>query len=480
MSKPTILVILDGFGYSQEKKYNAIAQAHTPTLDYLLAHYPHALLHASGESVGLLPNYIGNSQVGHTTIGAGKIIKQPVTQIHESIENNSFFTNPILQKKLTQLKNSEHTLHIMGLLSDAGVHSHIKHLFAFITAAHDIGIQNIIIHPFLDGRDVPPKSAEKYLRELSEKIKNLKGVEIGSLHGRYYAMDRDKNWDRTEASVQALTIPGTHTQNSWQEILEKYYAQNITDEFIPPTQLEQTRAIKPGDGIIFINFRPDRARQLTKKLLTHNPAFIITPVPYNNNLQTTALFEKPKITNTLLDKLHAQNKTVFLIAETEKYAHITYFLSGGRENKLPNETRILVPSIPAKNYIDHPCMSAQEITKHVLDSLKNSPKDFYIINYANADMVGHSGDLPATIKAIECLDTQLKKLYETVVEKLDGTLYITSDHGNAEIMFDEQTNQPHTAHTTNPVYFIAVKKELKDSGQTLKLTQLTDIAPFIV
>lgn len=478
MTTPTILIILDGFGYRKEKKYNAIAQAHTPHIDHLLATYPHTLLKASGTAVGLQPNDIGNSEVGHLTIGAGTVVPQPATTIHAAIDDGSFFTNPTLVKKLIELKKTGGTLHVMGLLSDAGVHAHEKHLYSFLKAAQEHGIKNIVVHAFLDGRDTPPQSAQTYLEKLDDYIQHHPGITLGSVTGRFYAMDRDNNWERTDATLQTLTKPQTKEKKSWQHVLEQNYAQEIFDEFIPPTQLDYNSTINAADGIIFYNFRPDRARQLTQRLLDLPLTFFITPVSYNDGLKTDNLFDKPKVTNTLLDVLHKNNKSVFVIAETEKYAHVTYFFSGGREQPLPNETRVLIPSIPAKNYIDKPCMSAQEITEAVLESLCNNPKDFYLINYANADMVGHSGNLKATIKAIECLDEQLALIHQQVVEKMNGTLYITADHGNAELMFDEQSGQPQTAHTTSPVYFMMIQKE--QTVQQLELKQLADIAPFVL
>ncbi len=475
MSKkaPLALIILDGFGYRKETEHNAIAQANTPNLDTWFATYPHTLLQASGAAVGLLDGYIGNSEVGHLTIGAGRIIVQPVSIIHQAIDDGSFFSNKKLVENLEKLKQTGGSLHLMGLLSDAGVHSHEKHLYAFLKAAEKHGVENIFVHPFLDGRDTPPQSAAGYLEKLEKS-----GATIGSLHGRFYAMDRDNNLERTAQSYKILTESQSEITPSWQKVLEKSYAQNITDEFIPPIQLDPEGVIKNGDGVIFFNFRPDRARQLTKMFLDNlNLAFFIIPVTYQGDLNTTYLFEKPTIKNTLKDILSQNGKTIFSIAETEKYAHITHFFTGHKEEPVAGETRVLIPSIVAKNYIEHPCMSAPEITNAVLKSLQEDPHDFYLINYANADMVGHSGDMAATIKAIEYLDVELKKLYDTIVEQMGGTMIITADHGNAEVMFSETSNQPQTAHTTNPVPFLFIKK---DAQEDLQLKELADIAPFIL
>jgi len=484
--KPTVLVILDGLGYNAQTEYNAVFLAKTPNLDIWQKIYPHAFLSASGEAVGLPSGTIGNSEVGHLTIGAGRIVDQPISIIQKAIDDETFFKNHILNKNMENLKNSGKTLHIMGLLSDASVHSNIKHLFAFLQSARKHGITKIVIHPFLDGRDTPPRSANTYISQLDEKLQQLGFGKIGSIHGRFYAMDRDNNWDRTKKSYEVLTQRQKASFSDWQELLEKNYHNNITDEFIEPTQLNQDAIVKNGDGIIFFNTRPDRARQLTKLFLDSKKqgniktAFFITPVQYSKELATDSLYKKSSTINTLMDVLHKNKKTVYSIAETEKYAHVTYFFCGGREGALENETRILVDSIRTKNYVDKPAMSANQITEHVLKSLKTDPKDFYLINYANADMVGHSGNLEATIKAVEFLDHELKKLYEQIVNKMDGTLYITADHGNAEKMMDKKTGQPHTAHTTSPVPFIMIRKNLAGSTEQLPLKQLSDIAPFIL
>jgi 2,3-bisphosphoglycerate-independent phosphoglycerate mutase len=489
-TKPiTILVILDGLGISTHTEFNAVFHANTPHFDAFLTHYPHALLQASGAAVGLPAGYIGNSEVGHVTIGAGRIIQQPLTRINHAIEDGSFFTNTQLTHALQMLAQTKKTLHIMGLLSDAGVHSHEKHLYAFIKSAVNYDVETVIIHPFLDGRDVPPQSAATYLQRLEKIIQDYPHVRIGSLHGRFYAMDRDHNWNRTDASYRALTQMDTRHYATWQAVLEHYYHKQITDEFIPPTQLTGMQPIQSDDVVIFFNFRPDRARQLTASFVEQNftefptkslsLAAFITPVSYGTAYKTVVLFATKPIHNTLKEVLARHGKKIFSIAETEKYAHVTYFFNGENEQVLPNETQILIPSLKTKNYIQHPCMSAPKITNHVLNSLRKDPADFYLINYANADMVGHSGDFDATVKAIECLDNELGKIF-TYISNMNATMFITADHGNAEYKYDKKVHQPHTAHTTNPVPFIMIEKELKDSKYTLALTQLADIAPFIL
>jgi 2,3-bisphosphoglycerate-independent phosphoglycerate mutase len=542
--KPVLLIILDGYGVAPKTKYNAIAQANTPHLDTWFAHYPHATLQASGAAVGLPAGSIGNSEVGHLTIGAGRIIEQPESFILRAIASGSFYKNPVLQTHLQELKKKNKALHVIGLLSDAGVHCTEEIIFAFIQAATGAGIEKIFVHPILDGRDVAPKSAALYLQRLDEFLRTVPQARIGSLHGRFYAMDRDNNWDRTKQSYEILTLSlnqlgtnGKEIQNltntikdqvlqsdmisiphsvrpesiegplNWPSILEANYAAGIADEFIPPTNLDPEAIVSNGDGIIFANYRPDRARQLTEyfiPLRLSTPSgladsaghasptfshferkdidleFFITPVSYGLQINTSIMYPHKPVTNTLKEILSHAGKTIFSIAETEKYAHITYFFDGGREAQFPRETRVLIPSLHTRNYIANPEMSAPAITQAVLKSLQENPCDFYLINYANADMVGHSGDFEATKKAIEVLDAQLGQLFKVVVEEMHGTMFITGDHGNAEDKFDEASKQPHTAHTTNPVPFLMLSESNKNGAVELPLNQLSDIAGFVL
>ncbi|MFI5332833.1 MAG: 2,3-bisphosphoglycerate-independent phosphoglycerate mutase [Candidatus Babeliales bacterium] len=486
---PTALVILDGFGYRTEKEGNAIALAHTPHLDQWFSEYPHTILQASGPAVGLFPGMMGNSEVGHLTIGAGRVIEQPVVTIHTAIANKSLFKNEQLISTLKKVAQQQSALHIMGLLSDAGVHSDVEHLYAFLDAAHQHNVKHVYIHAFLDGRDTPPQSAAIYLEQLENAITAFGYGSLGSIHGRFYAMDRDGNWDRTQKSYLVLTTVQDTIPAPWQDVLEKQYKQGVTDEFIIPTQIDPTSTIQAGDAVIFFNLRPDRARQLTSCFVeqsfnhfprTHIPlTSFITPVAYSPTLNTTVLFPTQPIHPTLKELLSKAGKTLFSIAETEKYAHVTYFFGGGTEKPFPHETQMLIPSIKARNYVEHPEMSAPQITDAVITSLQNNPADFYLINYANADMVGHSGNVEATIKAIECLDRELGRLYKALVQERNGTLYITADHGNAEQMIDAVTHQPHTRHTTNPVPFIVIKMGAAPKVQ-LPLKELSDIAAFIL
>jgi 2,3-bisphosphoglycerate-independent phosphoglycerate mutase len=379
----------------------------------------------------------------------------------------------------------------MGLLSDGGVHSHYCILDALLHAAQMHQVKTVFIHAFLDGRDVPPQSAATYLTHLDHVCKKYNKGILGSIQGRFYAMDRDKHWDRTQKSYEVLTEKHSLLYTSWNQALYDYYNQKITDEFIPPTQLDPESIVNPGDGIIFFNIRADRARQLTQAFT--DPSFHYFPIKKiplsffatmtdydHQKLHATLLTEPLLIKNTLKEVLQQHHKTIFSIAETEKYAHVTYFFDGGREQSFLRETRIMIPSLITKSYAFFPAMSAQKITDTVIQSLTENPCDFYLINYSNADMVGHSGDFQATKKAIECLDDQLGQLYKEIVLKRHGTLYITADHGNAEIMFDKQINQPHTAHTKNPVYFLMIKHRSEHTHLPSSLKGLSDIAPFIL
>lgn len=514
---PTALVILDGFGYSEEKKYNAVAHAHMPYFNSWWKQYSHAFLQASGKAVGLCEGMMGNSEVGHLTIGAGCIIDQPMKLWLDSIDDGAFFHHAVLRAQLEKLRAVGGYLHILGLLSDAGVHGHEACVQAVIDVAVKVGIKKIVIHAILDGRDVSPQSAYEHMHQLTKITKQYNNgqVIIGSMHGRFYAMDRDNNWDRIEKSYRVLTesfdqpsprlrqaqsaiasaeagrlrMIGDGSYESWEKVLERYYAQSITDEFIPPTQLNDNAIIRNGDGIIFCNVRPDRARELTSAFVQPkrvpftvkplNLTFFITPIDYGSNLKTTVLFSRDVVRSTLKDILAEHHKTIFTIAETEKYAHVTYFFRGENEEPVATEMRTMAHSLKVKNYALCPEMSAGKITHIVLDFLRNQPADFYLINYANADMVGHSGNFGATIQALEFLDKQLGILYEHIVEKMNGTLYITGDHGKAEDMFDEVLGQPHTAHTTNLVPFLMIKKGREMNG-ALPLQQLSDISPFIL
>jgi len=485
--KPVVLVIFDGFGDSSRTTGNAVAQAAMPMLDTLKSQYPHTLLGASGEYVGLLPGYIGNSEVGHLTLGAGRVTKGMLATIHQAIDDGSFFQNQVLIKDFEQLQQSKKTLHLMGLISDGGVHSHEYHLHALLKIAAQCGIKQVFVHAFLDGRDVAPQSAERYLARLQQVFQHVGVGKISSVHGRFYAMDRDSNAERTQVSYDILVGKGCVKNVSWEHVLEKSYDQGVTDEFIEPVLLNGDAKITRGDGVIFFNFRPDRARQLTNMLNTNQKkigfSFFLTMTRYHQDFTNNVLFENRAIENTLLDALAEQlpyeKNRAFIIAESEKRAHVTYFFRGMREVLLPGEKCVIVPSKKMQNYAQSPEMSACEITQRVVQALDEHYR-FYFINYANADMVGHSGDLQAAIKACEVLDQQLAVLYQEIVEKRNGTIVLTSDHGNAECMIDEATGKPITAHTSNPVPILFVAKDLKEKKVEGNNLGLAHVAPLLL
>lgn len=503
--KPSVLVILDGWGYSKKHAGNAVYKAAPPYFTTWWHRYPHTVLKASGSAVGLPDHMMGNSAVGHLTIGAGHIVEQPVTYYLRTIADGSFFKNKDLIKHFKQLAKTGKALHIIGVLSDGGVHCHEKIIQAFVELAAQCKIPNIFVHAILDGRDAPPRSAPIFLRRLERVFERLQMGKLASLHGRFYAMDRDRNWDRTLQSFDVL-MGKTKSKNeqNWQDVLRASYKKNIIDEFIKPILLQPDGFIHDGDGVIFANIRIDRSRQLpafllnqqdlplhlTQNILPNNQsipakgklpayAFFMTAIEYHPHLYAEIIHKMPSIKPTFMDILERGNKTMFTIAESEKYAHVTYFFNGGRDIIRAGETRVIVPSRPDKNFADHPAMAAPKITAAVIDSLKKKPCDFYLINYANADMIGHTGNFEATIQAIQIVDAQLEQLYKVVVEQLKGTLYITADHGNAEDKFDEN-HHIKTEHTSNPVPFLVISNNNNRRRTVLELKELADIAPYIL
>lgn len=479
---PTFLIILDGLGISDEKKYNAFYQAKTPHLDYWQSQYFYTTLQAAGPFVGLAKGYCGNSEVGHFTIGAGKIIEQTSMLLNTQLRPHKLCTNSTLTNILKNF-NTDTKVHLLGMASDGNIHSNLQHAKAFISTLAQHGFSNIFVHAFLDGRDTPPQSALQYLDVLQADLDTFSCGKIASIHGRYYAMDRNNNWDRTQKSFDILTQQQP-TWTSYKDYLNRNYQQNVFDEFIEPTACVQDHYIEPGDGVIFFNFRPDRAIQLTQLLSKLDLGFFITPILYDERLKTTPLIKAAQTDKTLLETLAAHGKKIFTIAETEKYAHVTYFFNGHRDINFASEKRVLIPSSSKLEPAQDPKMQADKITEAVINDLQNDSKDFYLINYANADMVGHSGNLDATIAAIECLDRELGKLYQEVVMKHNGTIYITADHGNAEVMFDETSNQPCTSHTSNLVpFYMLCQKNKKKLSHFLSITQengLANIAPLIL
>ncbi|MBM3893889.1 2,3-bisphosphoglycerate-independent phosphoglycerate mutase [Candidatus Dependentiae bacterium] len=502
MNKPTMLIVLDGFGYAPSAAGNAVNLANMPFWRQLCSQYGGMLLQATGEAVGLLPGSIGNSEVGHMTLGAGRVVPSTLVHFDQLLEQEVIAKSPVLQRCLASLVLGSR-VHLLGLLSDGGVHSHERHLYALLTILAAQTSAEIIIHPILDGRDVSPVSAEHYLRRLELFCKKLGRGSIASVQGRFYAMDRDYNTERTSVAVRLLLGNVPVLASTWQEVLHKSYNHGVTDEFIVPALFREDGGVRAGDGFIFFNTRPDRARQITDAILAGAPAlaFFLTPIDFGPALSPLSgrpstgsggaefsklhhesaqsepverampagseradiyrtLFSQPPLDNTLLHVLAQQEKRVFVIAETEKYAHVTYFFQGMHEEVLPGQERVLVPSMKVKNYIAHPEMSAHLITSTLIKSLRSDPVFFYLVNFANADMVGHSGNLQATIKACEIIDQQLALLYHEVVVRTGGVLCITADHGNAESKIDTE-GRILTAHTANPVPFVMVGRQFK-------------------
>lgn len=472
--RPILLIILDGLGYTTDTHYNAFSIANTPHFDAWQETYAYTTLHASGSFVGLANTQNGNSEVGHFTLGSGTIIHQTATLLQTTMNFQNLCLHQTLVKELKNF-NPDKTIHLIGLVSDGSVHSDIKHVYEILQVLAHYKFQNIAVHAILDGRDTPPQSALIYLKKLEKKLYTFQNATIATVHGRFYTMDRDNNYDRTKQAYNVMT-QHQKTIYNYSSYIQDQYAKNITDEFIPPAACSPQHTIQHGDGALLFNYRPDRAKQITKMLLEQNLAFFITPVLYDQSLPTTPLIQAPQAKNTLLEILNANKKTMFTIAETEKFNHVTYFFNGHRSITFPYETRTLIPSLKVKSYDQAPAMKAQEITQEVLNTL-NNPYDFYLINYANADMVGHCGNLQATVQAIETLDQNVGQLYEKIVVQRQGTIYITADHGNAEKMFDPTTKQPYTSHTNNPVplYILGQKKQ-----DLTHLQGLADIAPHIL
>ncbi|MDB6096684.1 MAG: 2,3-bisphosphoglycerate-independent phosphoglycerate mutase [Francisellaceae bacterium] len=489
---PIVLLILDGWGHRLDTQYNAIAQANTPTWDTLLNTCPFTELSASGLDVGLPQGQMGNSEVGHVTMGAGRVIYQDLTRINQAIEKGDFTKNETLLKNLQTIKKNQTTLHILGLVSDGGVHSHIHHIKALIKLANQLKLSKIVVHAFLDGRDTPPKSAEIYLNDLNDCCER-EGAIIGSIMGRFYAMDRDNRWERIEAAYNALTQgKASYEAESVLSALKMAYERNETDEFVSPTLIKKLKTdnniILDNDLLIFMNFRSDRARELSHAFLdqtfSHFPrqriqlSNFLSLTEYDKNLPSTIIFPPTPLNNMLGEYLQNQNLKQLRIAETEKYAHVTFFFNGGIEKLYEGEDRILIDSPKVATYDLVPGMSAIEITDKLCPLILDKKYDVIICNFANADMVGHTGNFKATVLAIEVLDGCLARIMNAL-KSVNGAALITADHGNAECMFDEKSHQAHTAHTLEQVPFVYV-------GPTpLSITPnkkgaLADIAPTII
>ena len=493
MSKrPTVLMILDGYGLNERKDHNAIAEAKTPVMDKLMAECPFVKGYASGLAVGLPDGQMGNSEVGHLNMGAGRIVYQELTRITKEIEDGDFFENKALLHAMENAKENGTSLHMYGLLSDGGVHSHNTHLYALLEMAKRHGLSKVYVHCFLDGRDTPPESGKDFVQALQDKMEEIGVGQIATVSGRYYAMDRDNRWDRIEKAYAALTKGEGVTASSGVEAVAQSYEKGETDEFVLPTVVltdgAPTATIQDGDSIIFFNFRPDRAREITRTFCCdefdgfdrgpRKKVVYVCFTEYDVTIPNKEIaFEKVSITNTFGEFLAAHHMTQARIAETEKYAHVTFFFNGGVEAPNEGEDRILVKSPKVATYDLKPEMSAYEVCDRFVEAIKSGKYDVIITNFANPDMVGHTGVEAAAIKAIEAVDECVGRVVEALKEA-DGQMFICADHGNAEQLVDYETSEPFTAHTTNPVPFILVNY---DSAYTLREGGcLADIVPTLI
>lgn len=491
--KPIALIIMDGFGYNHKDYGNAIRAAKTPNIDRLLANYPHTLIGASGMDVGLPEGQMGNSEVGHTNIGAGRIVYQELTRITKSIKDGEFFSNEAFTAAVENCKKNDSALHLFGLLSNGGVHSHNSHLYGLLELAKKAGLTKVYVHCFMDGRDVPPTSGVDFVAELEGKLKEIGVGKIATVMGRYYAMDRDNRWDRVEKAYAALVYGEGNEAADAVEAIQASYDNDKTDEFVIPTVIKKdgqpVGTVKANDSVIFFNFRPDRAREITRAMCDpeftgferRNGVFPLTYVCFTEYDETIPgkiiAFHKEEITNTFGEFLAANGLTQLRLAETEKYAHVTFFFNGGVEVPNKGEDRILVKSPAVATYDLQPEMSAPEVGEKLVEAIKSDKYDVIIINFANPDMVGHTGVQEAAIKAVETVDTCVGNAVAALKE-VDGQMFICADHGNCEQLIDYETGEPYTAHTTNPVPFILVNY---DPAYTLREGGcLADIAPTLI
>ncbi|MCD8036667.1 MAG: 2,3-bisphosphoglycerate-independent phosphoglycerate mutase [Clostridiales bacterium] len=491
--KPTVLMILDGYGINEKTEGNAIKMAKTPVMDMLLKKYPHAKGYASGLDVGLPNGQMGNSEVGHLNIGAGRIVYQELTRITKAIEDGDFFENPELKEAMENCKKNNSALHIMGLLSDGGVHSHNTHLYALVKMAKNNGIEKVYIHAFLDGRDTPPTSGKEYLEQLEEELRSIGVGKIATVSGRYYAMDRDKRWDRTQKAYEAMLQGKGNKAASSDECITNSYAAGVTDEFVIPTVITDEEGLPVGkieenDSIVFFNFRPDRAREITRAIVDGdfdgfekekrlNSFFFVCFTRYDDTLPNVHIAFKPqRLDNTLGEYISSLGLKQLRTAETEKYAHVTFFFNGGVEEPNPGEDRILVPSPKVATYDLKPEMSAHEVCDVLVENILSKKYDLIIINFANSDMVGHTGVMEAAIKAVEAVDECVGRAVDAIVET-GGQMIICADHGNSDQMIDYETGEPMTAHTTNPVPLVLVNYT---DGIGIKDGRLSDLAPTLL
>ncbi len=491
MTKLAALIILDGFAIREEEKGNAVKQANKPNFDRYWNTYPHNQLYVSGEDVGLPHGQMGNSEVGHLNIGAGRIVYQSLTRINKAIEDKSFFENDAFLQAINQVKENQSALHLYGLLSDGGVHSHINHLFALLELAKQQDVKEVYVHAFLDGRDVDQKSALTYLHQLDEKMAEIGVGKLATISGRFYAMDRDKRWPRVKLAYDAIRAGEGPQYTDYEQVIADSYEKEVYDEFVVPSVIIDEEgvpigSIDDGDGIIFYNFRPDRAIQLSKSfankgfddfilgenMLDH--IHFVQMTHYSDDVEGDIAFGSNHLTNTIGEVLAENDLKQLRIAETEKFPHVTYFMSGGREEPFPGELRILIDSPKVATYDLKPEMSAYEVTNSLLEELDKKDLNAVILNFANPDMVGHSGKLEPTIKAIEVVDECLGKIVDKIIE-LGGEVIITADHGNSDEVVTMSDN-PMTTHTTNPVPIIVTKEDIKirDGGR------LADLAPTML
>ncbi|RKD29114.1 2,3-bisphosphoglycerate-independent phosphoglycerate mutase [Thermohalobacter berrensis] len=488
--KLVALIVLDGWGIGEEYEGNAISKANTPNFDRLIKNYPNTTLEASGLNVGLPEGQMGNSEVGHLNIGAGRIVYQDYTRINKSIDNGQFYENKEFLKAINNVKEKDSKLHIMGLLSDGGVHSHNTHLYSLLNLAKKHGIEKVYVHCFLDGRDVPPKSAKKYIEELEEKLNEIGIGEIATVAGRYYAMDRDKRWDRTEKAYNALVLGKGIEVATAIEAVNRSYSEDVTDEFVIPSVVTKNgkpvTTVDDSDSIIFFNFRPDRARQITRAFVDENfegfdrdkkvNVHFVGMTQYDKTIENMNIAYKPqKHENTLGEYVSSLGVKQLRIAETEKYAHVTFFFNGGVEEPNEGEDRVLIPSPKVATYDLKPEMSAIEVKDEVIKRIREENYGLIVLNFANPDMVGHTGKLDAAIKAIETVDSCLGEIVEEI-QKVNGKVLITADHGNSELMIDQHSGKTLTAHTTNKVPCIIIG----EGNVKLREGILADVAPTIL
>ena len=489
LQSPLALIILDGYGLGDSSdKSNAIASAQTKHLTLLSELYPTTNLVCSGEAVGLPDGQMGNSEVGHLNIGAGRVVYQELTRISKDIREGGFFTNHVLTQVMKEAQAAQTSLHLMGLLSDGGVHSHNTHLYALLAMAKQLGVERVYIHAFLDGRDVPPSSALGFVKDLEEEISEIGVGQIATIAGRYYGMDRDKRWDRVEKAYASLVCREGEHATSATEAIQAAYSRGETDEFVLPTVIDGCEGIVSGDGVIFFNFRPDRARELTHTFVDENfagfkrrngffPLNFITMTQYEEALPVPVAYTAQTLRNTLGEVFSKSGLHQLRIAETEKYAHVTYFFNGGKETPFLNEERMLIPSPQVATYDLQPVMSALEVTDKVVEEIRSGKHDLIVINYANCDMVGHTGQFTAACQAVAAVDASIGCVVEAL-HAHGGIAMITADHGNAELMVDPLTGEPHTAHTTNQVPFLLISEAHR--GASLRQGILADIAPTIL